>query len=100
MWGLVWKGMATRWRGSEPTRGAFDPSIVKTGRRTRGWGTRLYLGKVWRTGREFFRQPRAWAALSIIWSSKRAVGSLRWRRRASAWRDFGRRMLEQKIFNH
>jgi hypothetical protein len=42
MWELAWRRVPTRWPGSEPTRGAFGPSIVKTGRPTLVRATRSY----------------------------------------------------------
>src|SRR5580692_1084634 len=97
MLGLASKGEPTLWHGFEPTRGAFGPSIVKTGRRTRRWATRLCSGREWRTGREFLPRRKELVVSSITWLNRKAAGSRSWRRRASACKDFARPAFEYAV---
>src|SRR5579862_5115411 len=78
--------------GFEPTRGAFGPSIVKTGPPTLTRLTKFCLAKAKRIGRESSRLRKASAGSNIIWSSKREAGFRKWRLRGGAWRHSVRHM--------
>ena len=78
----------TRWHGSEPTRDAFGPSIVKTGRAIPAKATRSCSARAWPTGKASFRRRRASAALSTTWSSRREAGSRNSRRRSKCLQAF------------
>src|SRR5580704_3595030 len=97
MWVLVWRAAAIRWPGYDPTRDGFDRSIVRIGRAIRRWVTRLCLARAWQTGKEFSARPRAWAALSIIWSSRKEAGIRSWKRHSAVWRHSAPRTDSGKI---